>query len=116
MLRLASERDSLNIVNDQIGTPTHAVDLAHAIAKIILSTKHEYGLYHYSNEGVASWYDFAKKIFEINNVKIDVNPIPTSQFPTPAKRPAYSVLDKSKIRRVFGVSVRDWQTSLEKTV
>lgn len=116
MLRLASERDSLNIVNDQIGTPTHAVDLAHAIAKIILSTKHEYGLYHYSNEGVASWYDFAKKIFEINNVKIDVNPIPTSQFPTPAKRPAYSVLDKSKIKRVFGVSVRDWQTSLEKTV
>jgi dTDP-4-dehydrorhamnose reductase len=114
MLRLASQRDSLTVVNDQIGTPTNAVDLAHAIVKIILSAKHEYGIYHYSNEGVASWYDFAKKIFEINAINIDLSPIPTSQFPSPAKRPAYSVLDKSKIKRVFGVSVPDWETSLAK--
>ena len=116
MLRLASERDSISVVNDQIGTPTHTVDLARAIATIIKSGKTDYGVYHFSNEGVASWYDFAKKIFELNNVSIDLKPIPTRAFPTPAKRPEYSVLDKSKIKRTFGVSVPDWEDSLKKTV
>jgi dTDP-4-dehydrorhamnose reductase len=114
MLRLSLERTELNVVNDQIGTPTHAVDLAGAIVKIIGSDSKLYGIYNFSNEGIASWYDFAKKIFEINNVVITLKPIPTSAFPTPAKRPAYSVLDKSKIRSIFGITINDWKTSLER--
>lgn len=116
MLRLAGERDTISVVNDQIGTPTHAVDLARAIAAIIRSPKPAYGIYHYSNEGVASWYDFAMKIFEVNNIPINVKPIPTTEFPTPAKRPAYSVLDKSKIKETFHIEVPDWETSLKQTV
>ena len=85
MLKLANERNSLNVVNDQIGTPTHAVDLAHALVKIVLSGSQNYGIYHFSNEGNTSWYGFAKEIFNLNNTKIDLNPIPTSEFPTPAK-------------------------------
>ncbi|HLF50998.1 dTDP-4-dehydrorhamnose reductase [Flavobacterium sp.] len=112
MLRLAKERTSLGVVNDQIGTPTHAVDLAEALIKIILSDKKAYGIYHFSNEGAASWYDFAKKIFEINKVKIDLKPIPTTQFPTPAQRPKYSVLDKTKIKTVFGIDIKNWEDSL----
>lgn len=112
MLRLAKERDSLGVVDDQIGTPTNANDLADAVLKIILSEKPAYGTYHFSNEGVASWYDFAREIFEFNNVSINLNPIPTSAFPTPAKRPAYSVLDKNKIKKVFGIEIKEWSESL----
>jgi dTDP-4-dehydrorhamnose reductase len=112
MLKLANERNSLNIVNDQIGTPTHAVDLAQALVKIVLSGSQNYGIYHYSNEGKTSWYGFAKEIFNINKTIIDLNPIPTSEFPTPAKRPKYSVLDKSKIKTEFGISINDWKESL----
>jgi dTDP-4-dehydrorhamnose reductase len=119
MLRLGGERDSLSLVNDQIGTPTNAVDLAKALLKIItachaefISASH-YGVYHFSNEGQCSWYDFAKKIFEINNITIDLQPIPTSAYPTPAKRPAYSVLDKSRIKKVFGMQVLDWEDRLK---
>ena len=121
MLRLAAERDSLSVVNDQIGTPTNAVDLAEALLKIIefchseLVSESVFGIYNFSNEGQCSWYDFAKKIFEINNVNIDLQPIPTTSFPTPAKRPAYSVLDKSKIKNVFGVEINDWKISLKNT-
>jgi dTDP-4-dehydrorhamnose reductase len=114
MLRLAQDRDSLSVVNDQIGTPTHAVDLANTIVKIILSSSTNYGIYHYSNEGRASWYDFAKKIFEINKVKIKLKPISTSEFPTPAKRPKYSVLDKTKIKKEFNIAIKKWEDSLEK--
>lgn len=120
MLRLASERDSLSVVNDQIGTPTNAVDLAEALIKIILSpiTHHPspktFGIYNFSNEGQCSWYDFAKKIFEINNISINLQPIPTSSYPTSAKRPAYSVLDKSKIKSTFGIEIDSWETSLRK--
>jgi dTDP-4-dehydrorhamnose reductase len=114
MLRLASERDSLSVVNDQIGTPTNAVDLAEALIKIISSEKNEFGIYNFSNEGQCSWYDFAKKIFEVNNISINLQPIPTTSFPTPAKRPAYSVLNKSKIKNVFGVEVMYWEESLRK--
>lgn len=116
MLRLASEKDSLSVVNDQIGTPTNAVDLAEVLVKIIVSNKKEYGIYNFSNEGQCSWFDFAKKIFEINTVNINLQPIPTLSFPTPAKRPAYSVLDKNKIKKVFGVAISDWETSLKKSV
>jgi dTDP-4-dehydrorhamnose reductase len=118
MLRLGSERDCLSVVCDQIGTPTNAVDLAKAILKIIQNCTAEpilassYGIYNFSNEVQCSWFDFAKKIFEIHEIKIDLRPIPTSSYPTPAKRPAYSVLDKSKIKRVFGVEVLEWEESL----
>src|SRR5690606_38539824 len=95
MLRLASERDSLNVVNDQIGTPTNANCLAMTIIDIIQhstsSNQPSYGIYHFSNEGVCSWYDFAKKIFELHNIPITLNPIPTSSYPTAAIRPKYSV-------------------------
>jgi len=116
MLRLASERSSLNVVNDQIGTPTNAVDLANAILKIIESktSNDQYGIYNFSNEGQCSWFDFAKKIFEINEVKIDLNPIPTTQFPTPAERPKYSVLDKTKFKKTFGFAIQSWENSIEK--
>ncbi len=121
MLRLASERDSVSVVNDQIGTPTNAVDLAEVLVKIIVSSSlsfgegrgEVFGIYNFSNEGQCSWYDFAKKIFEIHKIKINLLPIPTSSYPTPAKRPSYSVLDKSKIKNVFGVAVKDWDESLK---
>jgi dTDP-4-dehydrorhamnose reductase len=124
MIRLGSERDSLSVVNDQIGTPTNAVDLAKALLKITQfvnnagitdnrqPTTDIYGVYNFSNEGQCSWYDFAKKIFEINNITIDLQPIPTSAYPTPARRPAFSVLDKSKIKKVFEMKVLDWEESL----
>jgi dTDP-4-dehydrorhamnose reductase len=119
MLRLASERDQISVVNDQIGTPTHALDLAEALLKIIQSTdqnplKDNFGIYNYSNEGQCSWYDFAKKIFEIKNIKMDVKPIPTSQFPTPAQRPKFSVLDKTKIKTTFGIFIETWENALAK--
>lgn len=112
MLRLASERDSLSIVNDQIGTPTNAVDLAKAIIKIIIANQETYGIYHFSNEGHCSWFDFAQEIFKIHKIEINLIPIPTTSFPTPAKRPKYSVLDKSKINNGFEIEVSHWQESL----
>jgi len=118
MLRLASERESLSVVNDQIGTPTNAVDLADVLIKIIVSCHAElvsasnYGIYNFSNEGQCSWYDFANEIFHQKRIKIDLKPIPTSAYPTPAKRPAYSVLDKTKIKSTFDIEINEWQTSL----
>ena len=114
MLRLASERDSLSVVADQIGTPTNAVDLAEVLLKIIQSPKYQssFGIYNFSNEGQCSWYDFANEIFCQKGVSIDLKPIPTSAYPTPAKRPAYSVLDKTKIKSTFDIKINDWQTSL----
>ena len=130
MLRLGAERDSLSVVNDQIGTPTNAVDLAEILVKMITVCHAELvsasysqlptsifqlpsKIFHFSNEGQCSWYDFAKKIFEINKIEIDLQAIPTSAYPTPAKRPSYSVLDKSKIKEVFGVEVKSWKESLK---
>ncbi|MEN9336903.1 MAG: dTDP-4-dehydrorhamnose reductase [Bacteroidota bacterium] len=118
MLRLANEREQLSIVNDQIGTPTNALDLAQMLAELIgkdqLMQRPPYGVYHYSNEGQCSWFEFAQAIFEKNGVKIAVLPIPTAQFPTPAKRPAYSVMNKSKIKENFNVVIPDWRESLQK--
>jgi dTDP-4-dehydrorhamnose reductase len=121
MLRLGAEKDSLSVVNDQIGTPTNAVDLAEALMKIILfviqnPTQKPYGIYNFSNEGSCSWFDFAQKIFEIKNINIAVQPIPTSSYPTPAERPKYSVLDKTKIKSVFGITIKSWEESLNKTI
>ena len=117
MLRLASERTTLSVVNDQIGTPTNAVDLAETLVAIIIKTNQQtanddFGIYNFSNEGQCSWYEFAKKIFEFNNIQIDLKPIPTTDFPTPAKRPKYSVLDKSKIIDTFGLQIKSWEESL----
>ena len=119
MLRLASERDTISVVNDQIGTPTNAVDLAEILLKLVtehskLNAENLYGIYNFSNEGQCSWYDFAKKIFEINNISINLLPIPTTSFPTPAKRPSFSVLDKTKIKKVFGIEINNWEISIEK--
>lgn len=116
MLRLGSERDSLNVVSDQTGTPTNAVDLAKALIAIIKSGKGNYGIYNFSNEGKCSWYDFAAEIFKLNRIDIDLKPIPTSAYPTPAKRPGYSVLDKNKIKAVFGLEVAAWSVSLANTL
>jgi dTDP-4-dehydrorhamnose reductase len=116
MIRLGLERDSLSVVNDQIGTPTNAVDLAEVLIKIISSNfqlpTSNYGIYNFSNDGACSWFDFAQKIFEINHINIDLNPIPTTSYPTPAKRPKYSVLDKSKIKTTFGIAIKRWEESL----
>ena len=118
MLRLASERDSLSVVNDQIGTPTNAVDLARTLLIIITSSFHfpasNFGIYNFSNEGQCSWFEFAKKIFEINDLSVNLLPIPTSSFPTPAKRPAYSVLNKTKIKDTFGIEIDNWENSIIK--
>ena len=116
MLRLAETRDEISVVSDQIGTPTYAGDLADVILKIITSNSRSFGLYHYSNEGVASWYDFAKAIFEGSNLKIKTTPIKTEAYPTPAKRPVYSVMDKTKIKSITGIETRNWQDSLKKAI
>lgn len=113
MMRLMSERNELNVVNDQIGSPTYAADLAKAILDIIASGKWESGIYHYSNEGKISWYEFALAIKKMIGSSCKVHPIPTSAYPTPAKRPHYSLLDKSKITATYGVVISDWERSLQ---
>ncbi|WP_159801380.1 dTDP-4-dehydrorhamnose reductase [Flavobacterium sp. MK4S-17] len=113
MLRLAHEKNEINVVNDQTGTPTNAIDLAFVLLHIITHDNSKFGIYNFSNEGKASWYDFAKKIFEINEINIALHPIPASSYPTPAKRPAYSVLDKNKIINNFGIKINDWAQSLK---
>ncbi|MCG8686229.1 MAG: dTDP-4-dehydrorhamnose reductase, partial [Desulfobacterales bacterium] len=117
ILRLSEERDKLKVVFDQIGTPTYARDLAQAILMIISKTENGFvdwkpGIYHYSNEGVCSWYDFAKEILDLSGSGCDVLPIESVDYPTPAKRPFYSVLNKSKIKRIFGIQIKHWQDSL----
>ena len=113
ILKLAKERENLNVVNDQIGSPTHALDLAAALVKIIQSRTINYGIYHYCNEGSTSWYGFAKKILELNHIFIELNGIPTSDYPTLAKRPKYSVLDTSKIKNEFNIKIKSWQNALQ---
>jgi dTDP-4-dehydrorhamnose reductase len=112
MLKLGAERDELNIIADQVGTPTYAIDLANAIFDIILANQQSYGIYHYSNEGVTSWYDFAQAIFSISQMPVKVHPIPSSAYPTKAKRPSFSVMDKSKIKATFQLHVPHWRDSL----
>ncbi|TKT87642.1 dTDP-4-dehydrorhamnose reductase [Dyadobacter frigoris] len=113
MLRLGSERDQLGVIVDQTGSPTYAIDLAGAILDIIESGSTEYGIYHYSNEGVTSWFDFARTIFDISNTTVKVNPVKTSEYITRAVRPAYSVMDKTKIKTTFGIQIPYWRDSLE---
>ena len=116
ILRLAVERPEINVVNDQIGTPTYAEDLAKAIVKIMANddrVEHE-GIYHYSNAGVCSWYDFAVEIVRLSGLNCRVNPVTTAEYPTKTHRPAYSVLDKTKIKHTFGVEVPEWQEALRR--
>jgi dTDP-4-dehydrorhamnose reductase len=112
MLKLGSERDELKIIADQAGTPTYGMDLAACIMHIIQSKSEAYGLYHYSNEGIASWYDFAKAIFDIAGTKVKVLPVKTEEYVTRAVRPAYSVMDKSKIKKQFEMEIPYWRDSL----
>jgi len=114
MIRLMREKKSINVVNDQVGSPTYAADLAKAILHIIHSGKFIPGVYHYSNEGQISWYDFAVAIKELTGSDCQINPIPGSKYPTPAKRPDYSLLDKTKIKTVYGIAVPDWRSGLSR--
>lgn len=120
MIRIGKERDSLNVVADQKGTPTCAEDLAKAILHIIDRTEKKQqfipGIYHYSNEGICSWYDFTVKIFELKNITCKVNPVTTKEYPTKAARPAYSVLDKTKIKTTFQLMIPQWEESLKNTL
>lgn len=120
MLRLGKERPELRVVFDQIGTPTYARDLAHAVLQIIQKvTNGEVerealrGVFHYSNEGVTSWYDFAMAIFELEDMNCKVKPIETKDFPTPAARPPFSVLNKAKTKETFGIEIPPWRESLK---
>ena len=113
MIKLSESRDELNIIADQIGSPTYARDLAQSILDIISSGSTNYGLYHYSNQGVASWYDFTCAIFEYKSIDTKVQPIPTEKYPTPAARPHYSVMDKSKFEKIFEKNIPHWRTSLK---
>ena len=128
MLHLTATKPQLKVVFDQVGTPTYAYDLAQAISVLLEDYKKEYfncqlstvnysksGVYHYSNEGVCSWYDFTKMIAEIaGNTSCDIQPCHSDEFPSPVKRPAYSVLDKTKVKETFGIKVPYWTDSLRK--
>ncbi|MDH0673465.1 dTDP-4-dehydrorhamnose reductase [Empedobacter sp. GD03861] len=113
MLRLFNDKDSISVVADQIGSPTNAIDLADVILTIILKDDLTYGIFNYSNEGKCSWFEFAQKIKELSNSTIEINPVPTSAYPTKAKRPAYSLLDKSKIKEVYQLDIPTWEDSLK---
>ncbi|MCD4789606.1 MAG: dTDP-4-dehydrorhamnose reductase, partial [Bacteroidales bacterium] len=115
IIRLANERDVLNIIDDQVGSPTYASDLAETILKILPELIKINGteIYHYSNLGKASWYDFAKEIISISELKCKVNPIETKDYPLPAARPHYSLMDKQKIINTFGIQIPNWKDSLK---
>lgn len=114
MLRLFQEKESISVVADQIGSPTNAIDLADAILEIISTDELTYGIFNYSNEGKCSWFEFAQKIKEFSSSTIEINPVPTSAYPTKAKRPAYSLLDKTKIKEVYQLTIPNWEDSLKK--
>jgi dTDP-4-dehydrorhamnose reductase len=116
MMRLMKERNKINVVYDQIGSPTYAADLAKAILDVIASGKWQSGIYHYSNEGKISWYDFAVAIKEISNSNCTVHSIPTAQYPTPAKRPHFSLLNTQKIKTIFHIEIPGWRDSLKKCI
>lgn len=114
MLRLGKERDSLGVIYDQVGTPTYAADLAKVILEIIPKIQNStLKIYNYSNEGVLSWYDFAKEIMRMAKLECKLNPIETKEYPTPALRPHYSLLNKSKIKKDFGIVIPYWKDSLD---
>ena len=117
ILKKGKELGSLTVVCDQIGTPTYAGDLAEAITAILDSDNWTPGVYHFTDEGVASWYDFAIEILNLGGEpQVKVSPCATKDYPTPATRPSYSVLDKTKIKRTFGISIPYWKDSLRKCI
>lgn len=118
MRRLTAERDSLNVVFDQVGTPTYAGDLASLLYNVIEKRQFEehQGIYHFSNEGVISWYDFAKEICELSGNSCDIKPCHSNEFPSKVKRPSFSVLDKTKVKETFGVEIPYWKESLKKCI
>jgi dTDP-4-dehydrorhamnose reductase len=115
MLRIGREKGSLRVVFDQVGSPTYAGDLANCILSIIeysQKSAYAYGIYHFTNEGICSWYDFAREILKRANVECTIEPIETKDYPTPAQRPFYSILNKHKIKSTFGISIPHWQEGL----
>ena len=115
MLKLGKQKDELGVIFDQVGTPTNAADLAQTILDILPNIKNEkVQIYNYSNEGVLSWYDFAKEIMKMAKITCQINPIETYQYPTPASRPHYSLLNKAKIKNEFNISIPFWKDSLDK--
>ena len=112
MLRLMKERESISVINDQFGSPTYAADLAEAIMQISMMETVDGGIYHFSNEGIISWYDFAVAIRDLAHLQCKVQPIDTSGYPTPAKRPGYSAMRKEKIKSL-GIQLKDWKDSLQ---
>jgi dTDP-4-dehydrorhamnose reductase len=113
MIRLLSERESIRVVNDQVGSPTWAADLARAIMQIISNGKWVPGIYHYANAGSTSWYEFAVVIKELIHSTCNVLPIPSAEYPTPARRPAFSLLDTSRIVSTYSLNIPPWRESLE---
>jgi dTDP-4-dehydrorhamnose reductase len=114
MIRLGNDRDELSIIFDQIGSPTYARDLAKAILDIVQQNPSNFkGIYHYSNEGVCSWFDFAQAIFELEGIDCKTSPIETKDYPTPAKRPHFSLLNKNKIKATFALEIPYWRDSLK---
>ncbi|RJQ60616.1 MAG: dTDP-4-dehydrorhamnose reductase [Stygiobacter sp.] len=116
IIRLAKEKEEIGVVFDQIGTPTYAGDLAIFIKYLVDSNFSQFGVYNYSNEGTASWYDFARSILEYSNLNLKIRPIETNEYLTPARRPSYSVLNKSKTKATFGVEIAYWRTSLQRLI
>jgi dTDP-4-dehydrorhamnose reductase len=116
MIRLMNEKESISVVSDQHGTPTWAADIASAIMQIVNANNWVPGIYNFSNDGETTWYDFAVEIKKSIGSKCIVNPIPTSSYPTPAKRPHYSVLNKEKIVSVYQVKLKDWRESLRNCI
>lgn len=116
MMRLMQSRPEIGVVADQQGSPTYAADLAESIMNIIEAETWQPGVYHYTNEGTITWFEFAQAIKEIAGLECNVNPISTDQYPTPAKRPQYSVLDKSKIKATYKVELKPWKESLQQCI
>ena len=117
IIRLSSEKDKLTMIADQAGTPTYAKDLALTILKLLpLINEENKGIYHYSNEGIASWYDFAMEIISLSNIECELVPIETKDYKTLAQRPSYSVLNKRKIKEVFNIDILYWKNSLSKCI
>ncbi|MDC0571654.1 dTDP-4-dehydrorhamnose reductase [Flavobacteriaceae bacterium] len=116
MLKLSETREEISVVSDQFGSPTYAGDLAEVLIKIVLYSSISYGIYHYSNGGIVSWYDFSVEIFKQFGKKIEVKPIKTEGYPTAAKRPKFSVLNTIKIENNFDCTIKDWQGSLNKVI
>lgn len=116
MIRLMKEKGSIRVVDDQIGSPTYAADLADTILQIIAAPAFIPGIYHYSNSGEISWYQFALAIKELTDSPCRVDPLPTAQYPTPARRPHYSLMDKTLIRQTYGIKIPDWKDSLRRCI